>query len=231
MNNHERGFCDIYLSRPVTEIMRGVSIVFIMLHNLCHLYIGCVDENEFGFNKANLDLFFERATALSPAFAYDFFSFMGWYGVPVFIFLSGYGLVCKYEQPGGDRLFTSRGVFIYRNWVKLVMLVLPAVLWLVGSCVYSWIITGNRTLYYIARNIFTLTFLNDAFNPWLSASPGVYWYFGLALELYIFYALGVWRRSRKIIVVAVVISVILQIAALPSSLNSESDVWIEWGAS
>jgi len=208
--------------------MRGVAIVAIMLHNYIHVFSKAIEENEFAFHISNAELFFRNLFSFSSSVFYDFMSFLGWLGVPVFIFISGYGLVCKYEKTGGDTVFGSKWKFIFRNWLKLFLLILPAVSILVGECLYDWMVTGNRTLYYIAYNLFTLTFLNDPLNPWIGVSPGVYWYLGLALELYIFYAFGVWKRKAWILWTGVAVSVILQIVALPSIFNYGTDMWIEW---
>ena len=74
--------------------MRGVAILCIMFHNFLHLTLPTI-ENEFSFSELRTDTFVSSLSA-QPAWALaDVMSFLGWYGVAVFIFLSGYGLVRK----------------------------------------------------------------------------------------------------------------------------------------
>lgn len=76
--------------------MRGVAIVFIMLHNLLHLVIPTL-ENEFVFQIERTRFFMNEVFSGGVDVVQDIFSFLGWYGVAVFLFLSGYGLTLKYD--------------------------------------------------------------------------------------------------------------------------------------
>lgn len=80
--------------------MKGVAILFIVLHNLLH-WISQIKENEFSYSPEKTKLFFENLVTNADTLWMDVFSFLGWYGVATFLFLSGYGLVKKYEQGGG----------------------------------------------------------------------------------------------------------------------------------
>lgn len=81
--------------------MKGVAILFIVLHNLLH-WISQIKENEFSYSPEKTKLFFENLVTNADTLWLDIFSFLGWYGVATFLFLSGYGLVKKYEQGGGQ---------------------------------------------------------------------------------------------------------------------------------
>ena len=66
--------------------MRGIAILCIMLHNFLHLMLPTV-ENEFSYCDLRTDTFLNSLTS-QPEWAWaDILSFLGWYGVTIFIFL------------------------------------------------------------------------------------------------------------------------------------------------
>ncbi len=73
-----------------THVLKGLAILAIILHNFFHV-VSPARENEFIFHST---YFFEFVRAsLRPDMAVQaFFSFFGYLGVDVFIFLSAYGL-------------------------------------------------------------------------------------------------------------------------------------------
>ena len=111
------------LNRTECSALRGIAILGIFLHNYLHWLKPMIKENEYQFHQANVDGMMERIMSPSWDILLQFFSFFGHYGVPVFLFLSGYGLVLKYENAGqtasgGD---TVRDVwqFIRQHFMKL----------------------------------------------------------------------------------------------------------------
>lgn len=187
-----------------------MAIIAIALHNYCHFFSFTVKENESSFSK-QYPLDFFKASEFSYDFIYDIFSFLGWYGVPVFIFLSGYGLVRKYETPNG--LPMHKPSFLLDNWFKLFALLLPGVLFFIGEDIWHFFHGGGFDyLKNIKTQLILLTFLNDAFAPWLGIRPGIYWYFGLTLEFYFLYALVLYRRSVKVLLLVTLASILLQLA-------------------
>lgn len=167
-----------------------------MLHNYFHMYPQILQESEFNYIKANIDRFFDiLANGSSTAF-YDIISFLGWYGVPVFVFLSGYGLVKRYEAPEAPKL--EPWPFIKKEWVKLFNLMWIAIAFLMLYTAINSIIIHGRIYFKPLLHFATaLTSLNDIFAIVWVTNPGVYWYFGLAFELYILYALIVNSKSLK----------------------------------
>ena len=80
-------------SRYISSLIKGYAIIFIALHNFLHMsYMGFVQENEMRFDISKSRLFFEHLLNPSWTIVGDLFSFIGWIGVPVFVFLSGFGL-------------------------------------------------------------------------------------------------------------------------------------------
>lgn len=116
------------LSLTDTNSMKGVAITFIVWHNLIHWLIP-LKENEFTFNIDYSNYFWEHIKELDSSLWMDIFSFLGWYGVPVFLFVSGYGLVRKYEDSQLNITFKD---FAYYHVKKLfTLMVLPYLVYLI----------------------------------------------------------------------------------------------------
>ena len=85
------------LSRENSKIMRGIAILSIMLHNLLHNPVfGLSKENEMSYNQNLSDSFLNVLASGDTHIVAELISFLGWVGVPVFVFLTGYGLAQKY---------------------------------------------------------------------------------------------------------------------------------------
>ena len=63
-----------------------------------HWLKGIVRENEYTFHIGNSEGMWHAMTSPDGNLPLHLLSFFGHYGVPVFLFLSGYGLVLKYEN-------------------------------------------------------------------------------------------------------------------------------------
>ena len=86
------------LTRDDCSAMRGIAILAIMLHNYCHFIGRIVQENEYQFFASNNDKLWQVLSNPDALLPVHLLSYFGHYGVPVFLFLSGYGLVMKYEK-------------------------------------------------------------------------------------------------------------------------------------
>lgn len=162
--------------------MKGLAISFIALHNFLHLdTFGFVKENENTFSLNRTYQFFDNLKNFEWSVVGDLFSFVGWIGVPVFLFISGYGLIRKYEIQGGEEL--ESGIYVCSSFRKLFLLMLPAVL------VFMAINLIRGDWGGVGRNILSLTLMNNFVIPWFPIEPGAYWYFGLTFELYLLYLL------------------------------------------
>lgn len=197
------------ISQTESVAMRGIAIVGIMLHNLLHWgSLGFVPENESSFLTQNPDLLLEHFINSDSGLIWDLFSFFGWYGVPVFIFLSAYGLVQKYEISG--KKFEVKE-FLIKNYLKLLLLLLPALL--------TFAVVDQLTLRFyqtpVLQLLFMCTLLNDFVCLWLPTEPGVYWYLGVALQFYAVYVLFYYKRNVKVIIFSIVISLLSLVLSNP----------------
>ena len=179
------------LSRDNSMILRGVAILFIMLHNYLHLpTFGFPAENEMVFSSERAMDFFYSICNGSNIIA-EFLSHLGWIGVPVFVFLTGYG-VAHASPAKSFKPFD----YIRRHYIKLLVLMLPAVLFFGSIDLLKGNIWPDS-----AKRISYLTMLVNFAYPYLNCNPGVYWYFGLTFQFYLLWAFFGKRMNVKNLVV------------------------------
>ena len=92
----ENGFIKSWLSREECTALRTIAILSIVVHNFAHKLPGASSENEFGYNVDNSNYFWNNV--ISSDFFIHLFAYWGHLGVPIFVFLSAYGLSLKYER-------------------------------------------------------------------------------------------------------------------------------------
>lgn len=113
------------LYKENTAIMRGVAITAIMLHIYLHKEVfGFTQENEAFFSQERADSFMNAITTLDTNLFGEMFSFLGWIGVAVFVFLTGYGLAKKYP----DKSDIDARRYVKHNYLKLFLLMLIGIL-------------------------------------------------------------------------------------------------------
>ncbi len=181
------------LNRKQCDVLRGLAIIGIFLHNFCHWLHGGHHENEYLFYQGHGQTAWDYWTGGIDAFApIQFFSFFGHYGVPLFLFLSGFGLVMKYEQQGAKRVGTWS--FLSYQWLKLFRLmalgfVVTVLVYIAcGSEPHPW----NEMLAQLAMVV------NFVFqSPGSALVPGPYWFFGLMIEVYVIYRLFVYSTRNQ----------------------------------
>ena len=214
-----------FLSRTESATLRGIAILSIILHNYCHFLNFAVKENEYKFDAARPMQFLDHLVSLDSDLFIHFFSFFGHYGVPIFLFISGYGLVKKYEAyphplpKGGESVSAKEafpsgrfgGAFIKYHFLKLFRLMIIGYLVFIGvyllrhsdgAQVYSWD-------HVLTQLTMTINFLY--FDPDHIIKPGPYWFFGLMLQLYVLYILVIHRwRNHWLLLALALGSVVLE---------------------
>jgi len=179
------------LSIAQSKALRGLAILGIILHNYCHFLGFAVKENEYTFTSSKPQAFFDRLLSLDSGLFVHFFSFFGHYGVPVFLFISGFGLALKYERSGGRRVPVAP--FVGCHYAKLLRLMfLGYIGFAVVSCLHPHGYHGYSVSRVAAQALMYINLLPD---PDHIIKPGPYWFFGLMMQLYIVYRLVLYRRS------------------------------------
>lgn len=200
------------LSRAECGALRGLAIIGIFLHNYCHWLGGIVRENEYQFferNVGGLTRAIAEADSLLPV---HLFSFFGHYGVPVFLFLSAYGLYCKYESGGRDANPVPCVPFVRVHYLKLFKMMI------VGFVAFTMIdaITPGRHHYAATDILAQLLMINNLMgDPDKIIWPGPYWFFGLMLQLYIVYRLLLYRRHWAVVVALMLVCWVVQAVCEP----------------
>ena len=198
------------------NVLRGIAITGIFLHNYCHLLPYSAAENEFSFSAANNAAFWTMLHG--DRIVIQFFSFWGHLGVPLFVFLSGYGLVMKYDKKES----VSWKPFLLKHFKKLFI---PMVL---GTLLFLLVhfLMYKEVDYSLSHAAAQLTFLINLMpHPELHFSPGPYWYFGMTLQLYVFYRLLVYRRPNWIFVT---ISILLGIVPFFLQQQPHAVIWMKY---
>ena len=182
------------LTRAECNALRGIAILGIFLHNFCHWLNPVVKENEYQYFQHNVDWFAQCAARVNELFPAHVISFFGHYGVPVFLFLSAYGVEMKYgngqgKAPDGRRVVVSS--FVRYHYLKLFKMMI------VGFICFTVVdaMTAGSWHYNVAQIVGQLLMINNFYDqPDRNIWPGPFWFFGLMLQLYVVYRLLLYRR-------------------------------------
>lgn len=173
------------LTRSQCAMMRAIAITSIVLHNFCHWLAPMVKENEYNFSELNVRRLMVEMSHPSWELIAHLFSFFGHYGVVVFVFLSAYGLVKKYETP--EYMYgknESAWTFVKAHWIKLFLMMVAGY----SAFVLVDYMTPGPRHYEFWNVIGGLGMFSNLYNePGHNIWPGPYWYFGLTLQLYLAY--------------------------------------------
>ncbi len=175
------------------NIIKGWSIIAIMLHNYCTWLPNVALENEFTWKQERVVFFL---THFCDNTFVNLFSFMGHYGVVLFVFLSGYGLVMKYEIL--SKKIIGIKMFILQHFLKLTKILIIGI-GLYWSTIYFLHsdIKGGSLLQLIAQLSYTVNMIPMKL---LGIYPGPYWYFGMTMELYLVYILLIYNKRIRYLV-------------------------------
>ena len=185
------------LSLDGSKALRGIAILGIILHNYCHFLGFAVKENEYTFTAAKPEMLWDRLITLDNNLFVHILSFFGHYGVPIFLFISGFGLVRKYEQ--GTAAPVRALPFIGVHYLKLLRL---------HPHGYHGYTVGRV----VAQLLMYINLLPD---PDHIIKPGPYWFFGLMLQLYAVYRLLLYRRSTFCVIALIIVCWAVQAVFTP----------------
>lgn len=133
----------------------------------------------------------------------------------MFLFISGFGLVYKYERSTPTRVRALP--FIGFHYAKLLRLMF---LGYIGFAVVSYLHPHGYHGYTVGRVIAQLLmYINLMPDPDHIIKPGPYWYFGLMLQLYIVYRLVLYRRSSAVTLALIVLCTAVQAFFLRRSMR------------
>ena len=203
--------------------MRGIAILAIVLHNYCHFAHKIVQENEYQYLQLNNDRLWQELTHPDTLLPVHLLSYFGHYGVPVFLFLSGLGLVMKYERSQEIRSQELRSQeirsqepgawrFLRYHYLKLLRMLF------VGFSIFVMVdvLTPGRFPFHWDNIVAQLLmYINVLPRPDKIIWPGIYWFFGLMLQLYIVYRLFLYRQRSLYVVLLIAVCWLLQALCQP----------------
>lgn len=188
------------LSRTECSALRGIAILGIFLHNYLHWLRQMVKENEYQFHQGNIDRMMNLLQNPTWDLPLQLFSFFGHYGVPVFLFLSGYGLVQKYENARSAATPSTAEESLWQFIKKHFMKLFPMMM--LGFTVFAmtdWI-TPSRHHWSWSEILGQVSMTINLFpDPDKAIWPGPYWFFGLMMQLYLLYRIALYKRGNRVV--------------------------------
>ena len=176
-------------------------------------------ENEYQFFRSNVEGLRHALGCPDTWLPVHLISFFGHYGVPVFLFLSAYGLTMKYERTrrrydDPQPRDASPAAFVRFHFLKLFRMMI------VGFVAFTMLdaITPGSHTYHLMDIVAQMGMFNNLLpTPARIIWPGPYWFFGLMLQLYIVYRLLLFRRHWAVTVGLMVVCTVIQMACDPES--------------
>lgn len=173
------------LDRDDTAVLKAIAMAGIVTHNFLHQVAPAPMENEFNFYGLRAFWRMLSIAATYPAeIPHVVLSFVGHYGVVLFVFLSGYGLTRRYlaSAPG----IRTAAVLSVRQIVKMLCLIA------VGSVlVIAWRFLTEGRAFSLGHELSSLasflTFTNNLRPDALWGFVSVWWFFALIIQLYALY--------------------------------------------
>lgn len=160
-----------YLTPVQTLFLKGFAILCIMSHNFFHWVPPVTYENEMHFYPMYFSRFLQDFTW--PDAINCLFSFWGFYGVYLFIFLSGYGLTKSFANHHTERNIR----FIGRHIAKIYLL------FLCSAALYLFIVP--KVNYRAVLHVLSLTTNLSPETLFLVCGP--WWFFSLIIQLYLLF--------------------------------------------
>lgn len=170
------------ISKEETNLYKGFGILLIILHNFFHWMPPWIGENEFDFDPKRVYNLFSAISHYPLEFINSLFSYLGHYGVQVFIFASGVGLAYSMldKKRNWAKFMTERLKKLYPLMIVGVIFYFFTTIIIEQKIIGSW---EWKEILYKFLFIHTL-------HPHSGMSlTGPWWFFGLIFQLYIFFPL------------------------------------------
>ncbi|MDT8393416.1 MAG: sulfatase-like hydrolase/transferase [Bacteroidales bacterium] len=203
-----------------TLIFKGIGILLIVFHNFLHWVGPYTGENEFNFQLSRINNFFNGIAGNPTETIHLFFSYFGHYGVQLFFFISGYGLMRAYgnKYPGYSGFVGSRLKKLYPAYIIAIILFI----------IYNLLVFGiSFNLIYFRDVVLQLTFLNNFIPDFIFRLNGPWWFYSVIVQLYLIFPLLIlihkhFRKYGLLILffVWIILNALLYKTLLESGLNT-----------
>ena len=199
-----------FLDIENTTILKGLAILMIVMHNLCTRMPFTASENEFTYHTTNNAELLQQLSLPDIYLPLTLLSYFGHYFVALFIFLSGYGLVRKYESPDNEHRI-SLIKFTKTHYLKLATMLIPV---MTAYFIAMSIIEPN----YLSSNILEyglmVLLIDNLYMPG-NHILGPWWFFSMIMQLYVVYYLFAYKRPLRPIIILTIICVLIQVLTIP----------------
>ncbi len=171
---------NLSLTKDQTLRLKAIGILLIVLHNFSRWVYPSTGENEFYFDQSALVTTIDLAKSSLWMFFKAFFNFFGHYGVQLFVYLSGYGLVLSYLNKKPTWL-----KFVFYRFQKLYPALVAAI---IGYLIYYVFILYIFPGWEILPNILSyLTFTSTLVPGMGQTLVGPWWFFSTIFQLYLIF--------------------------------------------
>lgn len=175
-----------------TDILKAISIIFIVLHNSLHpIYRPLKVCNEFDFSISRIQFFWDTVSSNILTLPNCILMAFGYTGVAYFFFLSAYGLAFK---------FNSSNDMPYWPFVKkrLIKLYTPIFISTIFLLLFIFIIgkygTHTRfTIYHLFLQFATLINFTSSYS---AVIVGPWWFLGAIIQLYLVFHMLMYGTKR-----------------------------------
>ena len=170
-------------------MLKAIGILLIVFHNFSRWVYPVTGESEFYFSQSALITAFHMAKISVLMFFKAFFNYFGHYGVQIFVYLSGYGLVQSYFSKKPTWL-----QFVYYRFQKLFPVLVVAILLYL---IYNVFVLYDFPNWEILPNILAyLTFTSTLLPGMGQTLVGPWWFFSTIFQLYLIFPLLIGGYQR-----------------------------------
>jgi peptidoglycan/LPS O-acetylase OafA/YrhL len=174
-----------------TEILKGIGILIIVLHNFFHNLTPIIGQSQFRFDSHGYSKFYLTIADSPLELLRAGFSYFGHYGVQIFIFFSAYGLTKKYLHTN-----IQLGSFLSRRLGKIyASFLICVVVYILLGIAKEQFITSEQVLYW--DSLLWKVLLISSFLPNEAMKPvGPWWFMPFIFQVYLCYPLLLWAFKR-----------------------------------
>ena len=172
------------INRETANLYKGVGILLIVLHNYFHNLPPLIGENEFVFHLAATDRFIAAMSDSPTEWVRAVFSYLGHYGVQLFIFLSAYGLTKRYASTS-----LSYKQFLRTRFAKVYLsFVICVAVYVVLGLLKSAYLPYEKVLYWDSL-LWKLLLISNVIPGQALMPVGPWWFMPFILQFYLVYPL------------------------------------------
>lgn len=178
------------ISKRNTDLIKGIAILLIVLHNYYKWVNPISGQNEFDFAFDNIMRAWIFLRANPFEIVHVFFDFLGHYGVQAFIFISAYGLTKSYHEkkPRTGRFLIHRFNKLYPSFMFAALLFILVKVLQEGS-----LLLGPETFKDLGIQ---LSLLANFIPGKAMVLNGPWWFYSLIFQFYLVFPFFMWIDKK-----------------------------------